>query len=152
IAGGAATRGAVVVGDGTAASNYTFSGVIGGTTIGSLTVKAHSTANISNNVTTSGAGFSNAGTTNVDTTNGAVAISNTGAVASTGALNFSGANSATFAGTTNAFVDGTLDEGFNVAGKVLNLTGTATDVGVGVNADTTVNAGNKIVVTAGDDL
>jgi outer membrane autotransporter protein len=64
IAGGGVGQGALTVGNGTGASNVTFNGIFGGTTLASVTTNTLSSATFNENVTTAGA-FTVGGTATV---------------------------------------------------------------------------------------
>ncbi|MCB9979289.1 MAG: autotransporter domain-containing protein [Rhodospirillales bacterium] len=140
ISGAGAGKGILTVGDGTTASDVTFDGIIGGTTLASATVSANATTRLNANTTVVGA-FTNSGTTNI-------AIGKTltaGSFAGTGTYNIN-IEDANASGTLTAADFGSLasagaiDLGaetvnFNFTGNT--ATGAAVVLGTGGAASTT---------------
>jgi outer membrane autotransporter protein len=141
IAGAGAGKGILTVGNGTAASDVTFDGIIGGTTLASATVAASSTAHFNANVTLAGA-LTNNGTTEiaVGKTLTAVGFSGTGAYT----IDIEDANAS---GTLTSADFGSLNGGggaINLAAETVNFnftgntaTGSAVVLGTGGAASTT---------------
>lgn len=141
ISGAGAGKGILTVGDGTTASDVTFDGIIGGTTLASATVSANATARLNANTTLAGA-ITNDGNTHiaVGKTLTAVGFSGTG----TYTIDIEDANAS---GTLTAADFGSLNGGggaINLAAETVNFnftgntaTGSAIVLGTGGAASTT---------------
>lgn len=138
-----AGNGTVVVGDGTAASEYTFSGAIGTTDVELFQVQAASTANISQNVdTTAGAAVAGVdidGTLNISAADNTVQVTTTtGDTDIDGTVDITGDNNVTITGA-NLFIDGTFSTDLEAATLALNGVNT-----IGATSDTTLSIGNLV--------
>lgn len=158
INGAGAGKGAVVVGNGVAASNYTFgAGALGATRLAGFQVAVASTATVKNDVSTTSsgvgvAGFDNEGTLNVDASGNTVTLSTlTGKTVFNGTTTITGAQNVTATAATGLTVDGTLSTILSGANKTLTLTGTGGN-SIGTNTSTTITAGNQIVLGAATTL
>lgn len=97
LAGAGAGKGILTVGNGTTASNVTFSGAVGGTTLASMTTSAGATATFSTSAAIAGA-FTSSGTTYFA---GASASTLTGTVTNIGTIKTTGAGLVTTGALTN---------------------------------------------------
>ncbi len=147
--------GFVVVGDGTNAAEVTFGGAIGTTNdIDGFTVSAKAIANISNDLIMASTGANGGlivdGTLNIDSSNGAITIDNTtnGDIDFNGAVNITGDNSVGIASTDTTTLDGTLSTVLGGTAKTLTLSSDGNHLNVGAAADTTVTAGNQIILNS----
>jgi outer membrane autotransporter protein len=159
VAGVGAGDGNIIVGNGSTATEATFSSAIGGTTVDEFNISKLSTANISHNVATTASGAAVVGVDvngrlNIDTSANTVAVSTAtgdtdidGTVAITGST--ATADSATISGASDLFIDGDLSvEIVGAAAKTLTLAGTGGQILIGGTSDTTITAANKIITSA----